>query len=73
MHHYLCYDDIFVAQQRGFAPFHRTGNEDCFKSTSALLSERSGKLKSYWQGREVALHMPSLVHLFAGRMMAALP
>ena len=71
MHHHLCYKDLDEAQQRGYASTYRDGSEQCFTSTSALLSERTSKLKSYWQSREVAVHMPAVVNLFAGRMMVA--
>ena len=63
-----CLDDLRVAdavRRKVGAPL-RDGSP-CFNSSTALISEKDGKLKQLWQQREMAKHMPGLMHLFYGR------
>ena len=72
MSHFWCHENIETAKERRLAPQQRDGSEVCFNSTSALVSERARKLRSFWEGRKVARHMPPMLDLFAGRMRAAI-
>ena len=68
MHFAYCFDDLADAVHRRLASPIRDISP-CFNSTTALLSEKDGKLKQFWQHREVAKHMPGLLHLFSGRII----
>ncbi|CAE7540496.1 unnamed protein product [Symbiodinium sp. CCMP2592] len=64
-----CYDDLSAAQKRLVAWPYRTGSEVCFPSTSALLTERHGQLKSFWDQRiDTAQHLAALEELFPSRL-----
>ena len=64
-----CHDDLLAAQKRLVAGPHRDGSEVCFSSTSALLTERHGQLKLFWDQRiEMARHLAALAELFPSRL-----
>ena len=67
MSYLYCFDSVKDAKERGLAG-DRGGNELCFESASALLTERLGKLKGFWDAQGIAAHMPRLENLFSGRM-----
>ena len=69
MEYYYCFDSLADAKQRGLASRVRDASQPCFESARALLSERFGKLKWFWQQREMAVHMPALMNLFSGRII----
>ncbi|CAL1147100.1 unnamed protein product [Cladocopium goreaui] len=68
MEYHYCFDDFADAKHRRLAA-GRDETKPCFQSAKSLLSERFGKLKSFWQNRAVALHMPAMMHLFSGRLL----
>lgn len=68
MEYHYCFDSLAEAKLRGLASGARD-DEACFASAGSLLSERFGKLKRFWQRREVAVHMPTLMNLFTGRII----
>ena len=64
-----CHDDLLAAQKRLVAGPHRDGSEVCFSSTSALLTDRHGQLKLFWDQRiDMAQHLAASAELFPSRL-----
>ena len=63
-----CYADLPKAQAQGLASGFRHVDEVCYNTTAALLEERQGRLRSYWENREVAPHIFAMQTLFPERL-----
>ncbi|CAE7410290.1 unnamed protein product [Symbiodinium natans] len=63
LRHY-CHDDLRAAQKRFMAHADRDGTEVCYRSTSAIVTERKG----YWQMISMAPHLATLAQRFSGRI-----